>query len=59
MSTHNISFYGEIMKIVPKLYSDTLLICFTVIVNVSHFYLVSVKSESTIYYTVISWLFGE
>ena len=29
MSTHNICFYGEIMKIIPKLSSNTLLICST------------------------------
>ena len=29
LSTHNISFYGEIMNIIPKLSSNTLLICFT------------------------------
>ena len=29
MSIHNVCFYGEITKIVPKLSSDTLLICFT------------------------------
>ena len=29
MSTHNICFYGEITKSVPKLSSDTLLICST------------------------------
>ena len=28
MSTHNICFYGEIAKLIPKLSSDTLLICF-------------------------------
>ena len=28
MSTQNIRFYGEIMKIIPKLSSNTLLICF-------------------------------
>ena len=28
-STHNISFYGEISKIIPKLFSNTLLICST------------------------------
>ena len=28
-STHNISFYGEITKIIPKLSSNTLLICST------------------------------
>ena len=27
MSTHNICFYGEITKIIPKLSSNTLLIC--------------------------------
>ena len=27
MSTHNIWFYGEIAKIIPKLSSNTLLIC--------------------------------
>ena len=29
MSTHNICFYGEITKIIPKLSSNTLLICST------------------------------
>ena len=29
MRTHNICFYGEIMKIIPKLSSNTLLICST------------------------------
>ena len=29
MSTHNICFYGEITKIIPKLSSITLLICST------------------------------
>ena len=29
MSTHNICFYGEIMKMIPKLFTNTLLICFT------------------------------
>ena len=29
MSIHHICFYGEIMKIISKLSSDTLLICFT------------------------------
>ena len=29
MNTHNICFYGEITKIIPKLSSDTLLICST------------------------------
>ena len=29
MSTHNICFYGEIMKIIPKLSSNTFLICST------------------------------
>ena len=29
MSTHNICFYGEIRIIIPKLSSNTLLICFT------------------------------
>ena len=27
MSTHNVGFYAEITKIIPKLSSDTLLIC--------------------------------
>ena len=30
MSTHNIRFYGEIWKIIPKLPPNTLLICSTV-----------------------------
>ena len=30
MSTHNIGFNGEITKIIPKLSSNTLLICSTV-----------------------------
>ena len=30
MSTHNIRFYGEITKIIPKLSSNSLLICSTV-----------------------------
>ena len=30
MSTHNICFFGEIMKIIPILSSNTLLICLTV-----------------------------
>ena len=29
MSTHNICFYGELMKIILQLSSNTLLICFT------------------------------
>ena len=29
MSTHNMCIYGELMKIIPKLSSNTLLICFT------------------------------
>ena len=29
MSTHNICFHGEITKIIPKLSSNTLLICST------------------------------
>ena len=29
MSMHNICFYGEIMKIIPKSSSNTLLICST------------------------------
>ena len=29
MSTHNICFYGEITKMIPKLSSNTLPICFT------------------------------
>ena len=29
MRTHNICFYGEISKIIPKLSSNTLLICST------------------------------
>ena len=29
MSTHNVCFCGEIMKIIPKYSSNTLLICFT------------------------------
>ena len=31
MSTHNIRFYGEISKIIPKLSPNTLLICSTVL----------------------------
>ena len=30
MNTHNICFYGELMKIILKLSSNTLFICFTV-----------------------------
>ena len=29
MSTHNICFYGKLTKIIPKLSSNTLLICYT------------------------------
>ena len=33
MSTHNVCFYGEIGKIIPKLSSSTLLICSTEILQ--------------------------
>ena len=42
MSTHNICFYGEITKIIPKFSSNTLLIC---------------SSESIILFTVTKRLF--
>ena len=38
MSTHNICFYGEIWKIVPKLSSNTHLICSSEIDFFSMFY---------------------
>ena len=31
MSTHNMGFYGEITKISPKLFSDTLVYIFSVV----------------------------
>ena len=34
MSTHNIRFYGEIKKIIPKLSPNTLLICSTGLIHI-------------------------
>ena len=31
MSTHSICFYGEMWKVIPKLSSNTLLICSTAV----------------------------
>ena len=41
MSTHNICFYGELTEIIPKLSSNTLLICSPVIPACSNFRIIT------------------
>ena len=54
MSTHNICFYGEPTKIIPKLSSNTLLICFTDVGKCINIFIIFLSSREQILQNEVS-----
>ena len=59
MSTHNICFHGEILKMIPKLSPNTFIICPTLVQAYRHDFEILVIPEYSIYDEVGEHFFVE